>query len=38
MEGDMPFEVKVEKQNFDIKSVGYDDFEGQLVHNVAAHP
>ena len=30
------FEV-IEK-NFDIKSIGYDDFEGQLNHNVSAHP
>jgi carotenoid cleavage dioxygenase-like enzyme len=42
MEGDQPFEVKVEinktLQNFDIKSIGYDDFEGQLTHHVSAHP
>lgn len=39
VEVDFPFHVKVEEsQDFDIKSVGYDDFDGQLKHNVSAHP
>jgi len=39
-EVDFPFEVKVDKKplEFDIKSVGYDDFGKQLKHNVSAHP
>ena len=40
LEVDHPFEVKVDKNSelFDIKSVGYDDFNGKLSHNVSAHP
>ena len=40
VETDLPFHVKVEEseKNFDIKSIGYDNFEGQLNHNVSAHP
>ena len=40
VESDLPFHVKVEEseKNFDIKSIGYDDYEGQLIHNVSAHP
>jgi carotenoid cleavage dioxygenase-like enzyme len=37
----MPLELRVEKnaKDFgDIKSVGYDDFDGQLTHQVSAHP
>lgn len=36
----MPFEVRVDKneKDFDIKSIGYDDFNGQLTHAVSAHP
>lgn len=40
LEADYPFNIKVDKSkdNFDIKSIGYDDFGGQLTHNVSAHP
>lgn len=40
-EPDMPFQVKVERTDkdlVDVKSVGYDDFGGQLTHNCSAHP
>jgi carotenoid cleavage dioxygenase-like enzyme len=35
-----PFKINVDKnaKKFDIKSIGYDDFEEQLKHNVSAHP
>jgi 9-cis-epoxycarotenoid dioxygenase len=35
-----PFNVKVDRSEelFDIKSIGYDNFDGQLSHNVSAHP
>jgi carotenoid cleavage dioxygenase-like enzyme len=40
IEADFPYEIKVEKdaKEFDIKSIGYDDFDGQLEHHVSAHP
>ena len=40
LEADFPFEVKVEKMDklYDVVSKGYDDFDGQLEHNVSAHP
>jgi carotenoid cleavage dioxygenase-like enzyme len=35
-----PFNIKVDKNAklFDIESIGYDTFGGQLSHNVSAHP
>lgn len=37
-EADLPFNIQVEtKANLDIKSIDYDDFEGQLKHNASAH-
>ena len=40
LESDFPFKIQVDgsKKNFDIKSIGHDDFDGQLTHNVSAHP
>jgi len=39
VEGDLPFRIKVNNSNdFDITSIGHDDFNGQLKHNVSAHP
>lgn len=40
VEADYPFNIKIDesKKNFDILSVGHDDFDGQLKHNVSAHP
>lgn len=40
MEADFPFHIKVDqdKEDLDILSIGHDDFEGQLTHNVSAHP
>lgn len=40
VEADLPFQVKIEgqKDNLEIKSLGYDDFEGQLKHACSAHP
>jgi carotenoid cleavage dioxygenase-like enzyme len=39
-EADFPFHVKVSEtgKDFEIKSIGHDDFDGQLKHNVSAHP
>lgn len=39
-EDSFPFQVKVDKDSkeFDIKSIGYDNFNGELKHNVTAHP
>jgi 9-cis-epoxycarotenoid dioxygenase len=39
-ESDLPFNIKVDRneKQFDIKSIGFDDFGGQLTHNVSAHP
>jgi len=40
LEADLPFNIRIDRneKNFDIKSIGYDDFDGQLTHNVSAHP
>jgi len=40
LEADLPFNIRVDRneKSFDIKSIGYDDFDGQLTHNVSAHP
>ena len=40
VEADLPFEVRVDKnsKDFDIQSIGYDNFNGQLKHHVSAHP
>lgn len=40
VEADLPFEVRVDKnsKDFDIQSIGYDNFNGQLTHHVSAHP
>jgi len=40
LEQDFPFNIRIDRneKNFDIKSIGYDNFDGQLTHNVAAHP
>jgi len=39
-ESDLPFNIKVDRneKQFDITSIGFDDFDGQLTHNVSAHP
>jgi carotenoid cleavage dioxygenase-like enzyme len=39
-ESDLPYNIRVDRdeKNFDIKSIGFDDFGGQLTHNVSAHP
>ena len=40
-EPDLPFTVQIEtldkQADFDITSVGFDDFDGQLKHNASAH-
>lgn len=35
-----PYNIRVDKnaKQFDIQSIGYDNFGGQLKHNVSAHP
>ena len=40
VEVDFPFHVKFDKNetSFDIRSIGYDNFNGDLTHNVSAHP
>jgi len=40
LEANLPFHLKIERteKEFDIKSIGHDDFDGQLTHNVSAHP
>lgn len=40
VESNLPFKIKLDsqKESFDIKSIGCDDFNGQLTHNVSAHP
>jgi len=41
VESNLPFEIKLshpQGQGFDIKSIGCDNFEGFLQHNVSAHP
>jgi carotenoid cleavage dioxygenase-like enzyme len=40
VESDLPFNIRIDRneKNFDIKSIGHDDFNGQLKHNVSAHP
>ena len=40
LEADFPFHIKIDRseKEFDIKSIGFDDFGGQLTHNVSAHP
>lgn len=40
MEVNLPFKIKTERsaEHFDIYSIGHDDFNGQLKHNVSAHP
>ena len=40
LEADFPFHIKVDQneKKFDILSIGHDDFNGQLTHNVSAHP
>jgi len=41
VESNLPFKIHIDhqsKDSFDIKSIGCDDFEGQLEHNVSAHP
>ena len=39
-EQDLPFKIDITKDsnNFAVNSSGYNDFEGQLNHNVSAHP
>lgn len=40
VESNLPFEIKIDQtqKDFDIKSVGLDNFNGELKHNVSAHP
>ena len=40
MESDYPFNIRIDRteKEFDIKSIGHDDFDGELKHNVSAHP
>lgn len=41
VEVDYPFHIKPELNqmgNFDVKSIGHDNFDGDLTHNVSAHP
>ena len=40
LESDFPFKIQVDgnQKDFDIHSIGHDDFDGQLTHNVSAHP
>lgn len=40
VESNLPFRIKVDHKgnDFDIRSIGLDDFDGELVHNVSAHP
>lgn len=39
-EFDFPFNIKINQneKDVDIVSIGHDDFDGQLKHNVSAHP
>lgn len=39
-ESDLPFKIKINRNDkeFDIQSIGHDDFGGQLTHQVSAHP
>lgn len=40
VESDYPFNIRIDRteKEFDIKSIGHDDFDGELKHNVSAHP
>jgi carotenoid cleavage dioxygenase-like enzyme len=40
MEAVLPFNIKIaqSEKSFDIKSIGFETFNGQLKHNVSAHP
>ena len=40
LEADLPFHIKIDRDDkgFDIRSIGFEDFGGQLKHNVSAHP
>lgn len=40
VESNYPYKIKVDQseKSFDIKSVGHETFDGQLKHNVSAHP
>ena len=41
LEADFPFHIKImpnPNKKFTILSCGHDDFNGQLTHNVSAHP
>jgi len=40
VEADYPFNVVFERseKSLDIKSIGHDNFDGDLTHNVSAHP
>lgn len=40
VESDYPFNIRIDRneKDFDIKSIGHDDFDGELKHNVSAHP
>lgn len=40
LEADLPFNIRIDRneKQFDIKSIGHDDFGGQLTHQVSAHP
>lgn len=40
VESDFPFNIRIDRtqKEFDIKSIGHDNFDGELTHNVSAHP
>lgn len=40
VESNLPFQIKLAQteKGFDIKSIGQDNFDGELKHNVSAHP
>jgi carotenoid cleavage dioxygenase len=40
VEQNYPFQIQVDQneKSFDLRSIGHDTFDGQLTHNVSAHP
>jgi carotenoid cleavage dioxygenase-like enzyme len=38
MEGNLPFELGLDKSKHDVNSLGFDDFFGQLKDSMSAHP
>ena len=38
MEGNLPFQLGLKDPDFNVNSLGFDDFEGQLKDSMSAHP